>query len=76
MSITLSWQSVTAAAAIIGAVVAVVSYLRKLFGWFERQEKQEKEIKGLKEQGCNGPVTEAVTKLEQHINEEAHRHEA
>lgn len=91
MHITLTWQSVTAAAAIIGAVVAVVSYLKKLFGWFERQEKQEREIKsikeeqtlltygvlaclkGLKEQGCNGPVTEAINKIEKHLNEEAHK---
>lgn len=29
-------------------------------------------LKGLKEQGCNGPVTEAIMKIEKHINEEAH----
>ena len=91
MQITLSMQSVITAAAIIGAFVALVSYLRKLFGWFERQEQQDKEIKsikseqqlltygvlaclkGLKEQGCNGPVTEAINKIEKHINEEAHK---
>ncbi len=90
MQITLSWQSVVTAAAIIGAVVAVVSYLRKLFGWFERQEKQDEKInsimeeqtlltygtlaclKGLKEQGCNGPVTEAIDKIEKHLNKAAH----
>ena len=90
MEITLTWQSVVGAAAIIGAVVAVVNYLRKLFGWFERQEMQDKEIKeikeeqslltygilaclrGLKEQGCNGPVTEAIDKIEKHMNQKAH----
>lgn len=90
MQITLSWQSVVTAAAIIGAVVAVVSYLRKLFGWFERQERQDEKInsimeeqtlltygtlaclKGLKEQGCNGPVTEAIDKIEKHLNKAAH----
>lgn len=30
-------------------------------------------LKGLKEQGCNGPVTEAIHKLEKHLNHEAHR---
>lgn len=30
-------------------------------------------LKGLKEQGCNGPVTEALDKLEKHINKAAHR---
>ena len=29
-------------------------------------------LKGLKEQGCNGPVTEAINKIEKHINEKAH----
>lgn len=29
-------------------------------------------LKGLKEKGCNGPVTEAVDKIEKHINKAAH----
>lgn len=29
-------------------------------------------LKGLKEQGCDGPVTEAVAKIEKHINQRAH----
>lgn len=29
-------------------------------------------LKGLKEQGCNGPVTEAIAKLEKHMNKAAH----
>ena len=29
-------------------------------------------LKGLQEQGCNGPVTEAVNKIEKHINQQAH----
>ena len=91
MQITLTWQSVVTAGAIMGALVAIVSYLRKLFGWFARQEAQDEAIrgikneqqlltygvlaclKGLKEQGCDGPVTEAIGKIEKHLNEEAHR---
>ncbi len=30
-------------------------------------------LKGLKEQGCNGPVTEAIQKIEKHLNLEAHK---
>ncbi len=30
-------------------------------------------LKGLKEQGCNGPVTEAIDKIEKHINICAHK---
>ena len=29
-------------------------------------------LKGLKEQGCNGPVTEAMDRMEQHLNQAAH----
>ena len=29
-------------------------------------------LKGLQEQGCNGPVTEAINKIEKHINIKAH----
>lgn len=29
-------------------------------------------LKGLKEQGCDGPVTEAVEKMEKHLNVKAH----
>ncbi len=29
-------------------------------------------LKGLKERGCNGPVTEAIDRLEKHLNKKAH----
>ena len=29
-------------------------------------------LKGMKEQGCNGPVTEALHMLEKHLNRSAH----
>ncbi len=32
-------------------------------------------LKGLKEKGCNGPVTEAITRIEKHINKQAHDQE-
>ena len=32
-------------------------------------------LKGLKEQGCNGPVTEAIGKIEKHTNQKAHGQE-
>lgn len=31
-------------------------------------------LKGLREQGCNGPVTAAIDKIEKHLNEKAHEH--
>ena len=30
-------------------------------------------LKGLKEQGCDGPVTEAIHSIENHLNKEAHK---
>ena len=30
-------------------------------------------LKGLKEQGCDGPVTEAIASIEEHLNKEAHK---
>lgn len=90
MQITLSWQTLLSLAAISGAFVAVISYIRKIFGWFDRQEKQDKEIqdmrdeqalltegvlaclKGLQEQGCDGEVTKAISKIETHLNQKAH----
>lgn len=32
-------------------------------------------LRGLKEQGCDGPVTEALGKLEKHLNQAAHEEE-
>ncbi|MBE6692662.1 MAG: branched-chain amino acid ABC transporter permease, partial [Ruminococcaceae bacterium] len=29
-------------------------------------------LKGLAAQGCNGPVSEAIDKIEKHINKKAH----
>ena len=30
-------------------------------------------LKGLKEQGCDNPVTIAITEIEDHINKQAHK---
>lgn len=48
----------------------------------EHEETQEEQtlviygllacLKGLAEQGCNGPVSEAIDKIEKHINKKAH----
>lgn len=32
-------------------------------------------LKGLREQGCNGPVNEAIQKIEKHLNVTAHEQE-
>ena len=30
-------------------------------------------LKGLKEQGCDGPVTTAIVEIEEHLNKQAHK---
>ena len=88
--ITVSWQTLITAAAVLTAVITRFGRYNKLYDWIKKQDEQDKEIKemkeeqailtygilaclkGLKEQGCNGPVTEAINKIEKHLNEKAH----
>ena len=50
MEIVLTWQSVVGAAAIIGSFIALITYLKKLFGWFDQQAKQDQEIRDIKDE--------------------------
>lgn len=94
MTVTLTWQTIVTAGAVIAAVVAIATTIAKGVRWVDHQREQDREIetlrkdtedelclitygllaclKGLKEQGCNGPVTEAIGKIEKHINQRAH----
>ena len=75
---------ITALGVIFGLVFALYRWYLKQ----EKQDKDIKEIKeeqilmtqgvlaclkGLQEQGCDGPVTLAITKLENHLNKQAHK---
>lgn len=102
MQITLTWQSIITAGAVLSAIIAMATYFSKVVRWVDKQAKQDKDIKdirqhheddmasikeeqtllvygvlaclkGLSEQGCNGPVTEAINKFEKHLNEKAHK---
>ena len=75
---------ITSLVVIFGAIFTIFRwYLKK-----EKQDKDIKDIKeeqliltmgvlaclkGLKEQGCDGPVTDAIGRLEAHLNEQAHK---
>lgn len=101
MQITLTWQSLITAGAVVAAIIALVTFFAKGVRWVDKQEQQDSDIKalrathisdmdsmkqeqtlivygllaclkGLSEQGCNGPVTEAIRKIEKHLNEKAH----
>ena len=46
---TLTWQTLVTAAAILAAAVAIIGYLKKAFNWFAVQEEQTKDIAELKQ---------------------------
>ena len=84
MNITTLAATITALGVVFGAVFAVYKWFLKQ----EKQDKDIKTIKeeqtiltegilaclkGLKEQGCNGPVTDAIDKIENYLNKRAHR---
>ena len=75
---------ITALGVIFGVIFAVYRWYLKQ----EKQDKDIKAIKeeqtiltygvlaclkGLKEQGCDGPVTTAISQIENHINKQAHK---
>ena len=49
MNITITWQSFITAAAVVGAVVALVTYFSKVVRWVDKQSKQDEEINRLKQ---------------------------
>ena len=84
MDLTALAATITALGVIFGLVFAIYRWYLKQ----EKQDKDIKAIKeeqtlltqgvlaclkGLKEQGCNGPVTEAINQIEKHINKQAHK---
>ena len=85
-TIIMAASLLTALVAIFSAIFAVYRWYLKQNKQDEEIEKMKAEqclltygnlacLKGLKEQGCNGPVTEAIDKIEKHINKQAHDQE-
>ena len=72
----------------LGVILGVILSVHKWYLKQEKQDddikviKEEQSIltqgvlaclKGLKEQGCDGPVTLAIEKIESYINQQAHK---
>ena len=72
----------------LGVILSVLFAAYKWYLKQEKQDKDIKAIKeeqflltqgvlaclkGLQEQGCDGPVTSAIKQLETHINKQAHK---
>lgn len=101
MNVTVNWESVITAAAVISALAVFLKYGRKTATMVEKPNKNEEAIeelrkhhdedlkeikgeqtvivygllaalKGLAEKGCDGPVHDAIDKLEKHLNIKAH----
>ena len=82
--ITTLAATITALGVIFGVIFAIYKWYLKQ----EKQDKDIKAIKeeqsiltqgvlaclkGLKEQGCDGPVTVAIKQIETHLNKQAHK---
>jgi hypothetical protein len=75
-------------AEIISALTVISGLIFGIFKFIENNKKQNTEIKkneqtltmyalracldGLKQQGCNGRVTEAINKIDKYLNQSAH----
>ena len=72
----------------LGVILDVVLAVHKWYLKNEKQDSDIKAIKeeqtiltkgvlaclkGLKEQGCDGPVTTAISDIEEHLNKQAHK---
>jgi len=82
--ITTTAAVITALGVIFGVIFAVYKWVLKQ----NKQDEDIKAIKdeqtlltygvlaclkGLKEQGCDGPVTKAINDIEKHLNKQAHK---
>lgn len=85
-TIIMAASLITAIVVIFSAVFTVYKWYLKQNKQDDEIEKMKAEqclltygilacLKGLSEQGCNGPVTEAIYKIEKHINKQAHDQE-
>ena len=50
MEVTITWQSLLTAGAVISAVVLIFKYLGNVFGWFNKQKMQDKNIQDIQEE--------------------------
>lgn len=49
MQITVTWQSIITAAAVVGAVAGLVGYFSKVVRWVDKQNEQDEKIQKLEQ---------------------------
>ena len=90
MEVTISADGIIKLAALLAAVGGIGGWCIKFVDRQKKQDQELAAIrheqtlicygvlaclKGLKEQGCNGPVTAALDKMEKYLNQAAHEEE-
>ena len=65
-------------ASVITALGTIIGCFTTIHKWILRQNKQDEDIKSIKEEQKvlttgDGPVTEAICSIENHLNKEAHK---
>ena len=80
-------QMLITAGAVLSAGILLLTTYNRVYRWTLRQKAQDRELntlltygvlaclKGLEEQGCDGPVHEAIDKIERDLNLRAHDQE-
>ncbi len=90
MEVTINADTLITLASLLAAFTSLGGVIVWWIKFIERDKRQDQELKAirkeqtlicygllacLKEQGCNGPVTEAMNKMEKHLNQAAHDEE-
>ena len=76
MEMTIGTDTVVMLAELLSALGVIGGVVLWLFKFVQRSRRQAEERKSIrKEQGCNGPVTEAMNRIEAHLNQAAHDEE-
>ena len=76
MKMTIGADAVVMLAELLSALGVIGGVVLWLFKFVQRSRRQAEERKSIrKEQGCNGPVTEAMNRIEAHLNQAAHDEE-
>ena len=83
MEVTISADTLIKLAELLTALGVIGGVVLWCFKFVQRSRRQTLIcygllacLQGLKEQGCNGPVTEAMNRMETHLNQAAHDEEA
>ena len=79
------WETAAAAGAALSGLLLLLTTYNRVYRWTLRQREQDEELrairkentlltclKGLEEQGCDGPVHEAIDRIEKDLNLRAH----